>query len=80
MELSILETALVAVEMVEAAEEQEQVVDLIFLDNQYLVKVIKEEFIKQFLVVEVAAEEEQEPVEETEEKILQIKTEMVELV
>jgi hypothetical protein len=80
MELSILETALVAVEMVEAAEEQEQVVDLIFLDNQYLVKVIKEEFIKQLVVVEVAAEEEQEPVEETEEKILQIKTEMVELV
>jgi hypothetical protein len=31
-------------------------------------------------VEEAAAEEEQEPVEETEEKILQIKMEMVELV
>jgi hypothetical protein len=68
------------VEMVVAAEEQEQVVDLIFLDNQYLVKVIKEDFIRQSQVEEAAAEAEQEPVEETEEKILQIKTEMVELV
>jgi hypothetical protein len=79
-ELLILETALVEAEMVVAAEAQEQVVDPILLDNQYLVRAIKEEFIRQLEAEEAEAAEEQEPVEETEEKILQIKTEMVELV
>jgi hypothetical protein len=46
-ELLMLETVLAEEEMVVVAVEQEQVVDLIFLDNQYLVKVIKEDFIRQ---------------------------------
>ena len=80
MELLTLEMATAAEEMAEAVVVLELVADQIFLDNQYLVKVIKEEFIKQFLVAEVVAEAELELVEEMEEKILQIKAEMVALV